>query len=1268
MSKAQKKIIGLRRWLVIGSAGLLTALILALVGLLYSEAGLRWVVAQAESRSPGELRIGSAEGQLVGPLRLQDIRYQDEDMRLELDSLDAEWRLGMLLFGTARIDRLDLAGLRIFLPEPEKDTDSEPPALPESISIPIRVNINAMDLAGLLVDMGEETVFELDALHFNGLAQGHQLRLNQLTATSPLLDLDAEGELEMRDAWPLRLHANWRLHLPDLPELAGATRIVGDQQRLAIEQALDQPFRVSANGEVREPLTALQADLDIRFRDLDPTLLLAEAPPSRLAGQLRFYGGLEQFRLRGRVDATDTPWGDLGLDGDISLPADVEWLNVHRLNVDHQQHAMQLHASGELKELLSEDPMVDLQLSWKQLAWPLDIPEYVSAGGEASLRGRLSDYRLELSTRLGWLGHHPTLAGPISAEIHTRLTGSQEQASIESLHLLVDEGPELQFSGQVDWSEEGEFIDGDVRLANFDPALLLPDWPGRINGEGHVRFSWRDDDLSGTLQLASMDGELIGMPLQGRGGLGYESDRVRFDGLFLSLGESHLRADGQLTPSGRSAIRFDLDLNDLREFPLDMAGSLKADGEIAGSLEQLDIRLIASGESLRHESLSIASFDLELALTDSGEGDSRIKLLAETIQYEEQTIRRLQLEGDGQRDAHRLGLMVEQELLHLGVSIAGQLSAENDWDGELIDLRLSNEAAGEWQLRAPASLAAGPSGGHLETTCLETASHDGELCFSGQADERGHWRADIDGRQFPLAMLLDREETGVEIEGEIELSAQAQDDGEGVFADGQLTFSPGMIRQRVDGEPMTLMAIDGGQADFQWTPAEARGELALDLSDGGHFRAWAELPAGIDGRLEGRLDANIPQLGLLPVLVAEVGRAEGQLLLSVDIDGRLNDPLFSGDIRLVDAELSLPDIGITAEAVNAHVSGGMEALHLSASAESGGGTLTFDADLDRLSGSWQGSANLSGERFLALNIPDARVRITPDLDLAISKGQRMDISGELHVPWARITPSDLRTAVQVSADEVLVGEMLDATHRETDWALYSQVRTSLGDEVHFDGYGLTGRIVGALAIRDEPGALTRATGELEVRDGHYEAWRQRLEVERGRLFFSDSPVSDPALDIRAVRRPRNVLVGVNIRGTLRQPELTLFSEPPMQQSEQLSYLLTGHPLTEGGEGDMDLIREASLALQVAGGAAVGRSLGRRLGVDSVTIEADGATEETSVVFGEYISPRLFISYGIGLFEGINVFRIRYEISSRWFLEAQTGPRSGADFIYSLERG
>jgi len=101
---------------------------------------------------------------------------------------------------------------------------------------------------------------------------------------------------------------------------------------------------------------------------------------------------------------------------------------------------------------------------------------------------------------------------------------------------------------------------------------------------------------------------------------------------------------------------------------------------------------------------------------------------------------------------------------------------------------------------------------------------------------------------------------------------------------------------------------------------------------------------------------------------------------------------------------------------------------------------------------------------------------------------------------------------------------------------------------------------------------------------------------------------------------------------------------------------------------MDLIREAALALQIAGGGYVGRQLGDRLGVDTVTIEAGDTPEETSVVFGEYISPRLFISYGIGLFEGTNVFRMRYEISSRWFLEAQTGPRSGADFIYNLERG
>jgi len=56
-----------------------------------------------------------------------------------------------------------------------------------------------------------------------------------------------------------------------------------------------------------------------------------------------------------------------------------------------------------------------------------------------------------------------------------------------------------------------------------------------------------------------------------------------------------------------------------------------------------------------------------------------------------------------------------------------------------------------------------------------------------------------------------------------------------------------------------------------------------------------------------------------------------------------------------------------------------------------------------------------------------------------------------------------------------------------------------------------------------------------------------------------------------------------------------------------------------------------------------------------------------LVLGKYLSPGLYVSYGIGLFDGSNVLRMRYELSERLTLETETGIQSGVDLRYTLER-
>jgi len=152
-----------------------------------------------------------------------------------------------------------------------------------------------------------------------------------------------------------------------------------------------------------------------------------------------------------------------------------------------------------------------------------------------------------------------------------------------------------------------------------------------------------------------------------------------------------------------------------------------------------------------------------------------------------------------------------------------------------------------------------------------------------------------------------------------------------------------------------------------------------------------------------------------------------------------------------------------------------------------------------------------------------------------------------------------------------------------------------------------------------------------------------------------------------VRRVGEVTAGIAVQGTLNKPVLTLFSMPSMNQEDILAYLLIGRPLSGATGSEGNFLYNAALKAGLKGGGFIASRIGARFGLDELTVETGAAAEESSLVLGKYLSPRLYVSYGIGLFQPTYVFRVLYELSNRWSLQSEHGPESGADLFYKIEK-
>ena len=206
------------------------------------------------------------------------------------------------------------------------------------------------------------------------------------------------------------------------------------------------------------------------------------------------------------------------------------------------------------------------------------------------------------------------------------------------------------------------------------------------------------------------------------------------------------------------------------------------------------------------------------------------------------------------------------------------------------------------------------------------------------------------------------------------------------------------------------------------------------------------------------------------------------------------------------------------------------------------------------------------------------------------------------------------------------------------------VRVNIGDDVWLRSPEANLKLGGSLRVtrsfgRDGGAARLALSDSLVVERGTYQLnlgiARPGFEVERGMVRFYGDPDLEPALDITALHTVRetransnrqDVRIRVSIGGTLDRPTLTLSSadNPPLPESDMLSYLVTGEP-AYALLGTAYAEQGATLALRLAGSYLSSRLAGGRFDVVQV--------EPTAIAPGEAANLR---QSGLGILASTRV--------------------------------
>jgi translocation and assembly module TamB len=220
------------------------------------------------------------------------------------------------------------------------------------------------------------------------------------------------------------------------------------------------------------------------------------------------------------------------------------------------------------------------------------------------------------------------------------------------------------------------------------------------------------------------------------------------------------------------------------------------------------------------------------------------------------------------------------------------------------------------------------------------------------------------------------------------------------------------------------------------------------------------------------------------------------------------------------------------------------------------------------------------------------------------------------------------------------------------------VAIDLGNNVHVRGRGLDVWLSGEVRVQTNAQGEIRANGTVDARRGTFAAYGQRLEIEHGSLYFN-GPLSNPGLDILAMRKRQAVEAGVAVTGTLTRPLVRVVSNPALPEGDALSWLVLGRAPGTAAAGQLS-------ALPLATGAIMGKAgapLVRALHIDEIGMRGGSVVSEQFITVGKRITDRLYIVFEQSLGGAENLLRLEMSLTQRIALRAQAGKTSSLGVFY-----
>lgn len=1237
---------------------LLSTFVAVLLYLTCTYSGLKFITQMLERIMPNELQIQMQSGALIRTIQIKSFNLNTRDIHIQANNVKFHINFFALILNDLNIDRFHADKLHIHIKEAQHSPNTSAPGF----SLPVKIHLQNTSITQFIYQDGKQS-YHLNNLNLDTKVRTNEIKIDALNTVYQHVNYAISGHFNLS---PVQLHLVLNRQQEKQKPLDIMLNANGSWQHIKFSAQAKSPVAIKVQGEISDLLTSpkwkMQGNSSQLFLDKEMNTYSAQFSGTGDAKKLLVNAKLKPIKSR-----ADTL---------ISL----------RLQSDD----------------LSKE-QIKAYLSWQDLFWPKrKNHQLVSPSGNLTISGSVNHYLFngDLTVRGKDV---PSTDLSISGE------GNKSSLNFKTINLNLLNGV-VSGAGTVNWQQHLNYH-FKLNARDLQPNRFWVNFPGDINFD----IDLKTHNNQTRAVLADINGVVRSKSIGGFANFSLNHYQLKTGILKVHTDDSHVYAD--FNAEKHMKMNWDINITDLEELTPFAQGTIISKASIRKEQNGYQLQGTTSVDGLQWQTISLDSLNADFSLSSNPDKSSVANIDATDLSYKNYYLKRIHFDTKGKNPTHEIYIVINNNDNLIDTKMVADYNANlSKWLVKVSRLNLVSTQSGRWHLQQPFTLRHTNQSTHLEKFDWRSANqrvHIQRLTIVNNILNTANFKI----KNLSLATFNSFFPNNVNVAGKLNMQGNYLNKKSVANAQFKLDLKKARITYP-ENESTETIAFSEANIDTSIDNNLLQSHLKIMLQKNDYLDYSVNIdkfdPVHIindQQMVKMQLKAQLHSLDIVKPFISANENISGQFNADLTWNGTFANPAISGIAAISKAKLQIAKQGLNLTNMNAKLTGEGSKINYLFSADSGKGNMKITGQT-LLNKNYETLLDITGNNFEIDRTPHFHIIVSPKLKVKIAN-EALHITGDLLIPMTHIDLMSYANVETLSSDVKIIkasGTQSNATLLDN---LYANINLILGDDISLKTKFLTAQLAGKLQLNDTPSTETTANGELTITKGTVSAFGQSLTITNGKLLYAGGPTTDPGLNIKAYKEIRTFVnpaegsvtqntlassgssgaaqtinaplqqkminVGIDVTNTLSDPHFILYSDQAnLSQADILSYLILGYPMSQASGSQGEALIQAANALSASNNDMSGliSNIKDTLNINEIGLQtnnylntANNSVEQnTSLVLGKMLSPRLFVHYSIGLIVPINTLSATYAFDRNWSLQTETNSLgNGVDLIYTWQR-